>query len=51
MGEGERDKHGLKHKIYFKFTIDYNKYDAKNLKMKDFVKIVKLFITEFSSSS
>jgi hypothetical protein len=50
-GGEERDQNGPKNKNCFKFKNDYIKYDAKNLKMKNVVQLVNLFITEFSASS
>ena len=50
-GGEERDQNGPKNKNYFKFKNGYIKYDAKNLKIKNVVQLVNLFITEFSASS
>ena len=50
-GGEERDQNRPKNKNCFKFKNDYIKYDVKNLKTKNGVQLVNLFITEFSASS
>ncbi len=50
-GRGEGQTQANKNKFYFGFPIEHINYDAKNLKMKSVVQLVKLFMLQFSASS